>query len=70
MKLYIDDHLNIDDIKIKLLSELSKDFSGAEIEQVVIDAMRIGFNDNREFSKDSRNFGAIKIKNILSFYRS
>jgi len=25
--------------------------------------------DNREFSKDSRNFGAIKIKNILSFYR-
>ena len=26
--------------------------------------------DNREFSKDSRNFGPIKIKNILSFYRS
>ena len=26
--------------------------------------------DNREFSKDSRNFGAVKIKNILSFYRS
>ena len=25
--------------------------------------------DNREFSKDSRKFGAIKIKNILSFYR-
>ena len=25
--------------------------------------------DNREFSKDSRNFGAIKIKKILSFSR-
>jgi SpoVK/Ycf46/Vps4 family AAA+-type ATPase len=36
----------------KLLSQLSKDFSGAEIEQVIIDAMRIGFSENREFNMD------------------
>jgi SpoVK/Ycf46/Vps4 family AAA+-type ATPase len=35
-----------------LLSELSKDFSGAEIEQVVVDAMRLGFNENREFNNE------------------
>jgi SpoVK/Ycf46/Vps4 family AAA+-type ATPase len=38
--------------KINLLSELSKEFSGAEIEQVVIEAMRLGFNENREFNNE------------------
>jgi len=38
--------------EIGLLSELSKDFSGAEIEQVVIEAMRLGFNENREFTTE------------------
>ena len=32
-----------------LLGKISKDFSGAEIEQVVIEAMRLGFNEKREF---------------------
>jgi SpoVK/Ycf46/Vps4 family AAA+-type ATPase len=36
----------------KLLSDLSKEFSGAEIEQVVIESMRLGFNENREFSNE------------------
>ena len=38
--------------QVPLLSELSKDFSGAEIEQVVIEAMRLGFNKNREFNNE------------------
>ena len=38
--------------KLRLLGELSRDFSGAEIEQVIIDAMRIGFNENREFTNE------------------
>jgi AAA+ superfamily predicted ATPase len=32
-----------------LLSKLAVDFSGAEIEQVIVEAMRIGFNEQREF---------------------
>jgi AAA+ superfamily predicted ATPase len=38
--------------QVKLLSDLSKEFSGAEIEQVVIEAMRLGFNEDREFSNE------------------
>ena len=38
--------------QIPLFGQLSKDFSGAEIEQVIIDAMRLGFNDNREFNNE------------------
>jgi len=38
--------------QLKLFGDLSKDFSGAEIEQVVIEAMRLGFNESREFSND------------------
>ena len=34
------------------MSELSKEFSGAEIEQVVIEAMRLGFNEDREFNNE------------------
>ena len=37
---------------IPILGELSKEFSGAEIEQVVIEAMRLGFNENREFNNE------------------
>ena len=38
--------------KLSLLGDLSKDFSGAEIEQVVIEAMRFGFSENREFTDE------------------
>ena len=37
---------------MRLISDLSRQFSGAEIEQVVIEAMRLGFNENREFNND------------------
>jgi len=54
------------EFNLSLLSDLSKDFSGAEIEQVVIEAMRLGFskgkipnrrniNINTEFSTFSPN---------------
>ena len=35
-----------------MLSDLSKDFSGAEIEQVIVEAMRIGFNEQRIFTNE------------------
>jgi len=38
--------------EIKLLGDLSKEFSGAEIEQVVIEAMRFGFSEDREFTNE------------------
>ena len=38
--------------ELDLLSKVSVDFSGAEIEQVVIDAMRRGFNEEREFTTE------------------
>jgi SpoVK/Ycf46/Vps4 family AAA+-type ATPase len=38
--------------QLPLLSDLSKDFSGAEIEQVVVEAMRLGFNEQREFTNE------------------
>ena len=34
------------------MAQLSNEFSGAEIEQVVIEAMRLGFNENREFNNE------------------
>ena len=42
----------IEDFQVEVLGSLTKDFSGAEIEQVVIDAMRLGFNQRREFTND------------------
>lgn len=39
----------IEEFALPLLSDLSKDFSGAEIEQVVIEAMRIGYSEGRDF---------------------
>lgn len=37
---------------ICLLSEMSKKFSGAEIEEVIIEAMHTAFSENREFTLD------------------
>ena len=34
-----------------MLSDLTKDFSGAEIEAIITDAMRLGFSKKREFTK-------------------
>ena len=51
----------------KLLSELSKEFSGAEIEQVVIEAMRLGFNENREFNNEDL---LVTIQNIVPLART
>jgi SpoVK/Ycf46/Vps4 family AAA+-type ATPase len=51
-------HLNkarpnrLKEFNLSLLSDISKDFSGAEIEQVVIDAMRLGFSKNKEFEME------------------
>ena len=42
----------VNEFELSLLSDLSKDFSGAEIEQVVIEAMRIGFSKEREFNNE------------------
>ena len=36
----------------ELLASGSKDFSGAEIEQVIYDAMQFGFSQNREFTTE------------------
>jgi SpoVK/Ycf46/Vps4 family AAA+-type ATPase len=53
--------------QISLLSEASKDFSGAEIEQSVINAMRIGFSKDREFtSEDILN----SIQNLVPLART
>jgi SpoVK/Ycf46/Vps4 family AAA+-type ATPase len=40
----------LSEFQLPLLGKVSKDFSGAEIEQVVIEAMRLGFNEKREFA--------------------
>ena len=51
-------HLNkyrpdkIENFQVNLLSDLSTDFSGAEIEQTVIESMRLGFNEKREFTTE------------------
>jgi len=43
---------NLDNYQLELLSTVTKNFSGAEIEQVIIDAMRVGFNEKREFNME------------------
>ena len=66
-------HLNkyrpkiIESFQIKLLSELSKEFSGAEIEQVVIEAMRLGFHENREFSTEDI---LVSMQNLIPLART
>ena len=44
------------------MGQLSREFSGAEIEQVVIEAMRLGFNENREFNNEDI---IISIQNLV-----
>ncbi|HEY9864934.1 MAG TPA: hypothetical protein V6D21_12225, partial [Candidatus Obscuribacterales bacterium] len=39
-----------DDFDVELLASRSKDFSGAEIEQVIYEAMQNGFSRNEEFT--------------------
>ena len=42
----------LENFQVPLLSDLSKEFSGAEIEQVIIEAMRLGFSQKREFTNE------------------
>lgn len=42
----------IENYEIQLLSKVTKKFSGAEIEQVIIEAMRVGFSESREFTTE------------------
>jgi SpoVK/Ycf46/Vps4 family AAA+-type ATPase len=66
-------HLNkyrpkeINNFQISLLGQLSKDFSGAEIEQVVIEAMRLGFNESREFNNEDI---IVSIQNLVPLART
>jgi SpoVK/Ycf46/Vps4 family AAA+-type ATPase len=57
----------LESFQVQLLSELSKEFSGAEIEQVVIEAMRLGFNDNREFNNEDI---LVTIQNLVPLART
>ena len=50
-----------------LLSDLSTGFSGAEIEQVVIESMRLGFNERREFTTEDI---IISIQNLVPLSRT
>ena len=53
---------SIQNFQLPLLSQLSKDFSGAEIEAVVIEAMRLGFNESREFNNEDL---LVSIQNLV-----
>ena len=57
----------IKNFQIPLLGQLSKDFSGAEIEQVVVEAMRLGFNENREFNNQDV---LISLQNLVPLART
>ena len=52
----------VTNFQLPLLGQLSKDFSGAEIEAVVIESMRLGFNENREFNNEDV---LISIQNLV-----
>ena len=58
---------SIANFQLPLLGELSKEFSGAEIEQVVIEAMRIGFSENREFTNEDI---LVSIQNLVPLART
>lgn len=45
------DRVKLGNFDLKLLAEQSKSFSGAEIEQVIYDAMQTGFSAGREFTE-------------------
>jgi SpoVK/Ycf46/Vps4 family AAA+-type ATPase len=57
----------VENFQTPLLSQLSKEFSGAEIEQVIIEAMRLGFNENREFNNEDV---LISIQNLIPLART
>ena len=57
----------IDNFQVSLLGNLTKEFSGAEIEQVVIEAMRLGFNEDREFTNDDL---VVSIQNLVPLART
>ena len=42
--------MELDDIPY--LTKLAKNFSGAEVEESIIEAMHIAFSENREFTTD------------------
>jgi SpoVK/Ycf46/Vps4 family AAA+-type ATPase len=58
---------SIKNFQIPLLGQLSKEFSGAEIEQVVIEAMRLGFNEDREFNNEDI---LVSIQNLVPLART
>ncbi len=58
---------SIQNFQVSLLGQLSKEFSGAEIEQVVIEAMRLGFNQNREFNNEDI---LVSIQNLVPLART
>ena len=57
----------VSNFQLPLLGQLSKDFSGAEIEAVVIESMRLGFNENREFNNEDV---LISIQNLVPLART
>ena len=58
---------SVSSFQLPILSKLSKDFSGAEIEQVVIEAMRLGFNESREFTNEDI---LISVQNLVPLART
>ena len=58
---------SLNQFQIDLLSQLAKEFSGAEIEQVVIEAMRIGFSEDREFTNEDM---IVSIQNLVPLART
>jgi SpoVK/Ycf46/Vps4 family AAA+-type ATPase len=57
----------IQNFQIPLLGQLSREFSGAEIEAAVIEAMRLGFNKKREFNNEDI---LISIQNLVPLART
>ncbi len=57
----------IENFQLSVLGKLTKEFSGSEIEQVVIEAMRLGFNENREFNNEDI---LISIQNLVPLART
>ena len=57
----------VSNFQLPLLGQLSKEFSGAEIEAVVIEAMRLGFNENREFTNEDV---LVSIQNLVPLART
>jgi SpoVK/Ycf46/Vps4 family AAA+-type ATPase len=57
----------LETFQLSLLGNLTKEFSGAEIEQVVIEAMRLGFNEGREFTNDDL---VVSIQNLVPLART